>query len=158
MAREAKATIQNIGDFGNPKGNGLGGITLGHVADWDRATMETKATAFHAAMVSAQLTAGNMGDVVSNYRLPAFADKPAAGVNIDRVVVCQWRQKSASKVYEITIDGVPLSSTSLEEKDEGERLNDAGKAAMAAAIDAMYDFTADEDKSVVLSGVVYQKK
>lgn len=155
---EQKATIQVIGDFGNPKGNGLSGIEVHGLPDHERATQVANLGIFHAALVTAGLTGTAVGDKVVTIREPLFADKPAADVNVDSVIVCQWRQKNVSKIREITICGIDESSAALEDKDQGKRLNAAGKLALASALNSLYDLTVVEEQAVVLEGVYYVKK
>ncbi len=159
MATENTMVIGVTGDFGNPNGTGVSKIVASRI--WPSTVKAlsdsvTLATAFHAALKTAQLTATNQGDLSQTAKSPATPDKPEASVNVDRILKIDWREKSASSLHTISIPGVPVVSTGLDKLAEGERLNDVGKAAAAAALETYYDLTADT--IVILSGVVIQKK
>lgn len=147
--------IQAKGDFGNPAGTGLAKIQVGGLPDEVHATLETRLSAFHGALVTAQLTATNVGECSVTYGDDASASKPAADVNVDRKLVVTWNRESDATIHRLTISGVPATSTSIGLQDVGERINDAGRTALAAAINTLYALTPAD--AVVLTGKVIQK-
>jgi hypothetical protein len=155
MATKQTANIGCVGDFGNPSGTGISSVAV----PFDAVTLAdavTDASAFFAAIKAAQLTACNQSDLGLTFVSAALADKPAADVNVDRVLLATWREKSVAAIHRISIPGVPVSSTGISNEAAGERLNDTGKAALAAAIEAITGITAGT--VVVLQGKVFQKK
>ena len=145
--------IQAKGDFGNASGTGLSKIQLPGLPDEVHATLETRLGVFHAALKTAQLTVTNVGEVGITYGDDASAVKPAASVNVDRKMVVTWNQTSDATIHRTTISGVPTTSTAIDEQDAGERINDVGRAALEAAINAMYAIA----DAIVLTGKVIQK-
>jgi hypothetical protein len=148
------ATIGCVGDYGNPDGTGYSRMTLAEIAETDQTAARTKLNTFHAALVTAQLTATVKADGAVTYNSETYVAKPDNDVNIDRKLVVRWRTLTDSSVHRLTIPGVPLESTGIEMVDSGERLNAVGKAALETAIEAMYGLSADT--VVVLGGVVLQ--
>jgi hypothetical protein len=94
-------------------------------------------------------------DLMLASKSPGISAKPGASINVDRVLICEWRTKTNSSVHTFTYPGVPTTSTGVDKLNEGDRLNEVGKAAVAAAIETFYDIT--EGEVVVLSGKVLQK-
>lgn len=153
---EVNGQIQVKGDYGNPSGTGVAGIELYGLVDEAHASVETKLTTFHGALVTAQFTNTVKCDLATNYVVPDYKVKPGANVNVDRKIVCTWRKKTETAVRRITIPGVPATSTAISLTDAGERINDTGRAALQAAIEAAYGLTAGD--VIVLTGVVIQPK
>ena len=147
--------IQSKGDFGNPSGSGLAKIQLPGLPDEVHATLETRLAAFHGALVTAQLTATNVGECSVTYGDDTSATKPGASVNVDRKIVVTWNRESDATIHRLTISGVPTSSTGISEQDAGERINDTGRAALASAINTLYALSPAD--AVVLTGKVIQK-
>jgi hypothetical protein len=158
MPQENKAVIGCRGDFGNPSGSGLSKITLSDIWPGENVDLTAKSpdmVAFHAALVTAQLTATTVGSRSVTATMPANPAKPGADVNIDREIVCTWRLATSNKTRQLTVPGVPLTSTSIEKIDNGERLSDTGKAALATALEGAFGLSAGD--VVVLYGKVLQK-
>jgi hypothetical protein len=153
---EVNGQIQVKGDFGNPSGSGIAGIEVYGLPDEAHGTLETRLGAFHAALVTAQLTSTVKCDVGVNYVAPNYVAKPGNSVNVDRKITCTWRLKTATAIRRITIPGLPASSTGVSETDAGERINDTGRTALAGALETLYDSGADT--IVVITGVVTQPK
>ena len=153
---KVNGSIGLVGDYGNPDGSGYAKMALYGLEDTARTTNLTRLTAFHAALVTGQLTGTNIGESAVNYGDEAFSGKPAADINIDRKLVCRWRTTTDSSVKRITISGVPVGGTGTELVDAGERITLAGKGALEAALEAAYNLTADT--CIVLSGIVLQPK
>lgn len=153
---EVNGQIQVKGDFGNPSGSGIAGIEVYGLPDLDHATLETRLAEFHAALVTAQLTSTVACDRAVNYIDPDYQAKPGASVNVDRKITCTWRKKDSTAIRRSTFPGVPIVSTAIDETDAGERINDVGRTALAAAIEALYGFTAGD--VIVITGVVTQPK
>lgn len=158
MAQENKAVITVRGDFGNPSGSGLSKITLADIWPGEDVSLGVKGpdmTAFHAAIALAQITATNKGDNSVTTKLPVSPAKPGASVNIDRILVVDWKLATSSKTRQTTVPGIATTSTALELIDGGERLNDAGKAAMGTALEGAYGLAPGD--IAVLRGKVLQK-
>lgn len=153
---ETQGNIQVKGDFGNPSGSGISNIEVYGLPDEAHATLETRLGAFHAALVTAQLTSTVKCDTSVKYVAPDYKAKPGASVNIDRKITCTWRKKTETATRRITIDGVPSTSTAIDATDAGERINDTGRAALAAAIETLYGLTAGD--VIVMTGIVTQPK
>jgi hypothetical protein len=155
---ENTVTLGVRGDYGNPNGTGISRAVFSRVRPGTALSateMATMGGAFHAAMVAAQLTGTTLGDLMLATKSPGVSAKPDDNVNVDRVLVCEWRTKTESSVHTFTYPGVPTSSTGISEMPEGERLNEVGKTAVAAAIETFYNIT--EGEVVVLGGKVIQK-
>jgi hypothetical protein len=155
MATKQTANIGCVGDFGNPSGTGISSVAV----PFDAVTLAdavTDVSAFFAAIKAAQLTACNQSDVGLTFVSAALGDKPGADVNVDRVLLATWREKGITAIHRISIPGVPVTSTGIDNEPAGERLNGVGKAALAAAIEAVTGITAGT--VVVLQGKVFQKK
>jgi hypothetical protein len=157
-ATENTVTLGVRGDYGNPKGTGMSKAVFSRVRPGVALSATELATiggALHAAMVAAQLTGTTLGDLMLASKSPGVSAKPDDNINIDRVLVCEWRTKTDSSVHTFTYPGVPTSSTGISELPEGERLNEVGKTAVAAALETFYNIT--EGEVVVLAGKVLQK-
>ena len=144
--------IQVKGDAGNPTGSGLSKMTLPRMSDEAHATIEGRLKTYHGALVTAQLTATNLGEVGVTYGDGASADKPEAGVNVDRKMVVTWNRTSDSTTRRHTIPGVPATGTGFDVQDAGERINDTGRSALASAMNAAYGYS----DIVILTGKVLQ--
>jgi hypothetical protein len=155
MSIKKIATINCRGDFGNPSGTGVTSLQTPFDAEDDEAAY-TALAAFFAALKTAQLTACNQGDLTASWTSALFPAKPGTGVNVDRILLVTWRLKTDVGIHRLTIPGVPETSTGVSDLSEGERLNDTGKAALAAAIEAVGGYTAGD--VVVLQGKVFVKK
>jgi len=158
MPVENKAIITVKGDSGNPSGTGLAKIILANIWAGEDASITDKSAdmaTFHAALVTANLTSTVIGDKAITGKSPMAAAKPGVGCNVDRQLVVDWRLKTSSTPHSFTVPGVPTSSTNLELVDNGERLTEAGKTAVASAIEGVFGFTAGD--VVVTSGKVIQK-
>jgi hypothetical protein len=153
---ETNGQIQCKGDFGNPSGTGLASISVYDLVDEVHADVKTKLTTFHAALVTAQFTATVKCDTAVNFVDPDYKVKPGADVNVDRRISVTWRKKTETAIRRLTIPGVPTTSTAISDTDAGERINDTGRTALQAALEALYDLTAGD--VIVLSGIVTQKK
>jgi hypothetical protein len=145
-----------VGDYGNPDDTGFAKMSLHGLTDQAHGDLETKLTAFHAALVTAQLTGTNKGELFTHYANEASALKPGTSCNIDRKLTVRWRTTTSSDVHRFTIPGVPATSTGITLVAAGERINATGKAALAGALETMYGL--DENTVVILSGVVLQPK
>ncbi len=152
---EARGFAQLIGDYGNPSGSGLTKLNLPDMPVEAYGDTQTKVSTFAAAVKTAQLTACNVGDIVSAQTSESLAAKPAANVNIDRKLVVTWRTKNDNSIRRITIPGVPATSTGISMTDNGERINSTGRTALEAALNAAYGIEAP-DGAVVLTGKVLQ--
>jgi hypothetical protein len=155
MATKQTASIGCVGDFGNPSGTGISSVSVPFDAT-DLATGVTDTSAFFAAIKAAQLTGCNQSDLSLTFVSAALGDKPAADINVDRVLLATWREKNIATIHRISIPGVPVSSTGISNEAAGERLNDVGKAALAAALEGITGIAAGN--IVVLQGKVFQKK
>lgn len=153
---ETNGQIQVKGDYGNPSGSGVASLSLYGLTDEAHATVEGKLAAFHAALVTAALTATVACDVAVNFVNPNYQSKPGTDTNIDRKMVVTWREKTATAIRRFTISGVPTTSANISLTDAGERLNDAGRTALQAAIETAYGLSVGD--AVVISGVVLQPK
>jgi hypothetical protein len=151
------AVSQLVGDFGNPNGNGLALLQLSDIPQDTLADAKASFDTFVQALKSGGWTDCNLGDQLFNFRDASYADKPAAGVNIDRKIVVRWRTKEDPTPRSFTVSGIPDACVHVEDTKDGERVSEAGKLAMAALLNAMYDIVGP-DSAVVLSGVVYQKR
>ena len=147
--------VQAKGDFGNPSGTGIAKIQVSGLPDEAHATLETRLSAFHSALVTAQLTATNAGECSVTYGNDSSASKPGADVNVDRKIIVTWNRASDATIHRLTVSGVPSTSTSISPQDAGERINDAGRTALAAAINTVYALTPAD--AIVLTGKVIQK-
>ena len=145
-----------VGDYGNPDDTGFAKMTLHGLGAEAHGDIETKLTAFHAALVTAQLTGTNKGELFVHYANEASALKPANDINIDRKMVVRWRTTTSSDVHRFTISGVPATSTGVSLVAAGERINITGKGALAGALETLYGET--EDTVIILSGIVLQPK
>lgn len=148
-----------VGDYGNPKGTGAGQLVCEDIpyGATEVGDAQTAMATYHAALVTAQLTATVFGDCSVAVKSENFPAKPAADVNVDRILQVTWRTKSDSSVHRQTIGGLPATSTGIDKLPEGERLNETGKAAIASALASLYKVVAP-DEVIVLSGVVFQKR
>jgi hypothetical protein len=145
-----------VGDYGNPDDTGFAKMSLHGLSDQAHGDLETKLTAFHAALVTAQLTGTNKGELFTHYANEASALKPGTSCNIDRKMVVRWRTTTSSDVHRFTISGVPATSTGITLVAAGERINVTGKAALAGALETLYGL--DASTVIILSGVVLQPK
>lgn len=101
---------------------------------------QTALGTFFAALKTAQLTAGNQSDVISSQKAEnSSTAKPDADVNAKEKLVFAWRTGADSSVRRGTIPGISKSSTALMQTDEGDVLTSAGKTALGAALDLLYD-------------------
>lgn len=155
MSIKKIATIGCRGDFGNPSGTGITSLQTQFDAEDDEAAY-TALAAFFSALKTAQLTGCNQGDLTASWTSALFPAKPAAGVNVDRILLATWRLKEDVAIHRLTIPGVPETSTAITDMPEGERLNDTGKAALAAAIEAVGGYEAGD--VIVLQGKIFVKK
>jgi hypothetical protein len=144
--------IQVKGDAGNPNGSGLSKMSLPRMDDEAHADIEARLKTYHAALKTAQFTATNIGEVGVTYGDGSSALKPGASVNTDRKMVTTWNRTSDSAIRRHTIPGVPASGTGFELQDAGERINDTGRTALAAAMNAAYGY----DDIVILTGKILQ--
>jgi len=155
---DVKATINVIGDYGNPAGTGLAQMKfngLPYSAN-EVTDAQTACQAFQAALITAQLTSTVIGDIGVTVLSENLNSKPGADVNIDRRCEYTWRTKQDSSIRRGTVHGVPATSTGVDKLPQGERLNDVGKAALAAALAAFYEIVLP-DEVIVLQGKVLQK-
>ena len=83
-----------------------------------------------------------------------FPAKPGASVNVDNKLDVTWRTKTDDSIRTSTISGIAVDSAQLEDSDDGKRLTDAGKVAMAAHITTLHGLE-EEDAAVVLYGKFY---
>lgn len=156
MITKARASV--VGDYGNPSGTGSAIMALEDLpySSNEVGTAQTAVQTFHAALVTADLTAAVLGDLAVSVVSESFPAKPEADVNVDRVLIYTWRTKQDSTIHRNTIHGVPATSTGIDKLPQGERLNETGKTALAAALTALYEIVAPNEV-IVLQGKVLQK-
>lgn len=146
-----QGVIQLRGDFGNPSGSGLAKLVLHDLTSADSATAKTALNTFGAALKTDGFTLCNIGDISVVDKTLQFKDKPGGSVNVDSKLEVTWRTKTDDTTRSLTISGIAETSTQLESADDGKRLTDAGKVALAAHLTTLYGLAA-EDAAVVLYG------
>lgn len=149
-----KGVVQLIGDYGNPFSTGIAKLVVDNLESADAATALTDMDTFADSLVTGNFTECNVGDVSATVKTVQFATKPGASVNIDRQLVAHFRKKTDDTVRKLTISGIALGASVLEEADKGERLTAAGKTTLAGYLDTLFGWTTE---AVVLYGKVLQK-
>jgi hypothetical protein len=147
-------TIGLQGDYGTLTGKGK--IVLADMPVEAYGDAISALQTFHAALVTAQLTATNIAQCKPAYNDEVSGIEPAADVNIDRKLVALWHTTTDSTSRKITISGVPATSSGITLETMGERLNAVGRGALAGALESVYGLTADT--VIVDQGYVIQSK
>lgn len=149
-----KGIVQLVGDFGNPAGTGVAKLVVDDLQSADAETALVDMDTFADNLKADGFTAANVGDVGITVKTIQFADKPGAGVNVDRQLISHYRTKSDDTVRRLTVSGIADGAPVLEDADAGERLTDAAKVTLAEHFDTLMGWT---DETVVLYGKVLQK-
>lgn len=152
----AKGVIQVKGDFGNPSGSGKARTVLYDLPETDdKDTLTSRLEAFHDALVTANIVQSNRSNIGVTYNSDAAASKPGTNINIDRKVEVTWRKTGENAVHKTTLSGAhTIAGGAFELQDAGERMTEDAKAAMAAALQALYGL--DPDTVVVEVAKVIQ--
>lgn len=149
-----KGQVQLIGDYGNPDDTGEAKLVIENMESADVATGLTDLDTFADSLVTGDFTDCNVGDVSCTETTEQYQTKPAANVNVDRVLKVLFRKKDDKTTRRLTIPGIGTSATVLEATAQGERLTAAGKLALAGYLDTLFGWTA---QAVVKVGKVIQK-
>ena len=156
MAKTYQGHSLLVGDGGNPSGTGIAILKVyGLPTSDDEATVSTRMATFAAALKTGGFTGCNVGDTGLDSTTINFQEKPGADINVDRQMICTWRQKTLADIHHLTISGFPEGSALATLVDKGERITEAAKATLAGYINTLFGLT---DDVVVLTGVVKQKK
>ncbi|MGB5749469.1 MAG: hypothetical protein WBM69_20995 [Desulfobacterales bacterium] len=136
-----KGVIIWRGDFGNPENN----YSKSQISDvTDVAALDTLATVI-GGHSDCNIAKKNFTSIT----LGTDAE-PGADANVDRKAICTFRDATTLKIVTMTFPGP--KSTSVEDRDEGERVTDAAMIALEAGLEAATGKTLSS-----LSGKVIQK-
>lgn len=137
-------TINHKADFGNPNGTGNGKIVLRNIAN--AATFQAainKGYDFHDNLSSNGIVGTNLGNIAAGFKYENTPATPPTTSNVDEKCLIVWKEASMDEPTQFTLSGVNPGSTWATLEADGLRLNQAGRGAVAAAIEDLYGFTAD---------------
>jgi hypothetical protein len=115
----------------------------------DAATALTDMDTFADNLKTGGFTDCNVGNTKVSVFSGQNAAKPAANVNVDALLIVVFRKGTEEQVRKMTIPGIDVGSTLLEEDSAGLRLTTAGAATLAGYIDALFGWSA---QAVIISG------
>jgi hypothetical protein len=144
-----RGVVQLRGDFGNPKGTGYAKLRVDNLESADAATGLTDMDTFADSLKTGGFTDCNVGNTKVTVFSGQNAAKPASNVNVDSQLIVMFRKGTEEQVRKLTIPGIDVGSTLLEEDSAGLRLTTAGAATLAGYIDTLFGWTS---QAVIISG------
>lgn len=134
------ARITYKASIGNPNGSGESQATLPAIGGATFSASLALVEAFLAVLVT-NLLDGDYSAIEIIAQRPAFPGNPADSVNVDNVCKIDWAMATEEKSHVLTVQGIDNATTYVTEESQGDRLNAAGKALVAAALTDVYGST-----------------